>query len=95
MIIKIAEYRIKKKELNIVLEAIKEFVESVRMNEKGTFYEAFRKDNSFDFIHLMKFIDKNADKKHASAGYTKKFTNILYPRCQKEPVFTDLNSVKE
>jgi quinol monooxygenase YgiN len=93
MIIKIAEYTIKPMALNEVLKAIERFVNEIHANEPNIVYEAYRKGESFDFIHLMKFPDKEAEKNHARADYTKAFVKILYPNCQKEPIFTDLNSV--
>ncbi len=93
MIIKIAEYQIKPDELEIVLEAIKEFVANIQSHELNTFYEAFRRGESYEFVHLMKFETPEAEEHHQSAEYTQKFVDILYPRCEKQPVFTDLTTI--
>lgn len=94
MIIKIAEYKVKKEELQTVLPAIRDFVISVRDQEPDTHYEAYRRGDTLEFIHLMKFPDEQAEKKHASADYTEAFTSILYPRCEIKPAFTDLADFK-
>lgn len=93
MIIKLAEYKVKKKALNIVLKAISDFVRSVHKHESDTFYEAFRRGDTLEFFHLMKFKDHKAEEIHGSASYTSRFVKMLYPNCQKEPTFTDLSTI--
>lgn len=89
MIIKIAEYKVKKDALEKVLKAIRVFVNKIHKHEPKTFYEAYRRSD-LEFTHLMKFPNTQAEEKHASSPYTEKFVNILYPNCETEPVFTDL-----
>jgi len=94
MIIKLAEYTIKENELDAVLSAIRTFVTAIYQNEPSTFYEAFRRDKSLDFVHIMKFPDEDAESKHSGATYTDEFVKVLYPRCTKEPVFTDVSEIE-
>ncbi len=94
MIIKIAEYKMKDGVLNVVTKAIAKFVREIKKHEPETLYEAFRRSNSLEFVHLMKFPDRISEKKHASAPYTREFVRTLYPHCEREPVFTDLRSVE-
>lgn len=93
MIIKLAKYTIKPEALDIVLSAIDMFVKAIRDNEPETFYEAYRKNDTMEFVHLMKFADEVAEKKHSSASYTKDFVSILYPNCVMEPEFIDLDQI--
>lgn len=94
MVIKIAEYTIKRGEVNIVLESISKFVGAIRKNEPETFYEAYRRGDSLEFVHLMKFKDDVAEKRHQKADCTSEFVSVLYPRCEIEPHFTDLTHIK-
>lgn len=93
---KIVRYRVKKKKLRTVRNALLEFIYSVKKNEPDTLvYEVFQeKDNIASFIHVMSFKDKNAEKIHASSKHLKKWLEILYPNCKQEPEFTNLRSVK-
>ncbi|HEV2192438.1 MAG TPA: antibiotic biosynthesis monooxygenase [Nitrosopumilaceae archaeon] len=93
---KIVRYRVKKKKLRLVRQALLEFIDSVRENEPNTLvYEVFQeKDNPASFIHVMSFKDKNAEKTHTNSKYLKKWVDILYPNCKQEPEFTNLRSVK-
>ena len=94
MIVKIAEYKIKKETQEEILNAIRTFVQAVHKNEPRTFYEAYQKGSSLEFIHLMKFPDIAAEEKHANATYTNDFVKILYPNCEREPIFTDLSQAE-
>ena len=89
----IVEYSIKKEELENVLSAIKLFINEVKINEPETHYQALRKENSFDFVHIMKFKDDEAQKNHSEAPYTVEFVKMLYPRCNQKPVFTNLTEI--
>jgi quinol monooxygenase YgiN len=94
MIIKIVEYTIKEKALAEVLAAIEVFVRAVREHESGGFYEAYRKGETLEFVHLMKFPDSKAEETHMNAVYTNVFVKVLYPNCEKEPVFIDLDAIE-
>jgi quinol monooxygenase YgiN len=94
MIVKIAENRVKEGELPDVLSAIQKFVRAIRQNEPETFYEAYRRGDTFEFAHLMKFKDETAEKKHRKADHTSEFVSVLYPRCEIEPYFTDVAPIE-
>jgi quinol monooxygenase YgiN len=76
------------------VKAIEMFVRAVRENEPDTFYEAFRKESSLEFVHIMKFPNEEAEKQHTSAPYASEFVEILYPNCEEQPVFTNLTEIK-
>ncbi|MEX0647324.1 MAG: hypothetical protein WD139_06035 [Balneolaceae bacterium] len=42
----------------------------------------------------MAFPDETAQKLHQTADYTKKFVDILYPHCEKEPEFTPIVAIE-
>lgn len=94
MIRLMAEYRIKQGTEDEVLAAIREFVAAIHREETGTEYRAFRLASGSDFLHMMAFPDESAQKKHQKADYTLKFVNVLYPNCEKEPVFTSITPVE-
>lgn len=95
MIVKIAEYTIQEAALDNVLIAIAEFVKEIHAHEPETFYEAYRRQDTLEFIHLMKFPDSNSERAHQQASYTKRFVDILYPVCTKQPMFTDLQELEK
>lgn len=91
---KIAEYSVKPEELDTVLKAIENFVEEVRNNEPQTNYQAYQlSENNSQFIHIMSFMNSEAEEKHKNATYTLAFADVLYPRCDQQPVFRDMNSI--
>ncbi len=89
----LAEYTVKKEELETVLSAIKLFLNEIKINEPDTYYEAFQKEKSLEFVHIMKFKDAEAQQAHSDAPYTTEFVRLLYPRCTKQPTFTNLTEV--
>lgn len=90
MIRKMASYRVKKENLVEVIRAAREFIQAVQEEEPETIYTAYRAGTGRDFVHFMAFIDEEAEQLHQAAPYTKKFTDLLYPACESEPVFTEL-----
>jgi quinol monooxygenase YgiN len=90
MIYKVAEFSIKTEELEVVKKAIDTFVKQVREKEPDTYmYESVPMDAA-GFVHFMAFKDENAQLHHSQTPYVQEFVNILYPRCDREPVFIDL-----
>src|SRR5271155_3523399 len=93
-IIKMATYKVKENRLKVVLPAVKEFVKTVNKKERGKtlMYSAFQKKGSpHEFVHLMIFKDKKAEKAHSKSAHAKKFVEMLYPNTNGEPVFIDLS----
>lgn len=91
---KIVEYTVKAEELDTVIKAIQNFIEAVRNNEPQTNYQAYQltEDNT-KFIHVMSFMNTDAEEAHKNADYTRAFTDVLYPRCEQEPAFKDMDSI--
>ncbi len=90
MIYRIAQFRVKKPELDTVIKAISDFLDAVNENEPDTVYESWQCDDNISFIHFMKFTDTEAEISHKKAAYTAKFSDILYPRCEKGQQFTGI-----
>lgn len=93
MVTKIVEYLVKPEKIDTALPAMRTFLASVRREEPRTKYHAYRRGNTFAFIHLMEFSDGVAEEAHRSAPYTMQFVETLYPCCEQEPQFTDVNVV--
>jgi quinol monooxygenase YgiN len=94
MISVMVKYRVKKDKVELVRKAIVQFVEAVARYESGTLaYDAFQEDET-GFVHLMTFKNDQARKAHEIADYTNRFVDMLYPNCEKEPVFTELTPLK-
>lgn len=86
-------YRVKKGKAEEVKKAIEQFVFDVKRHDWGTVsYEAFQEDE-LTFVHLMSFRDEKSERLHHEADHTNRFVDMLYPNCEKEPVFTELKPV--
>jgi quinol monooxygenase YgiN len=94
MIRLMAEFRIKEGTSGVVQTAIKEFVAAVHQAEPETEYTSYRVGASDRFIHLMAFVDQDAQQRHQDAEYTSHFVEILYPKCSQLPEFTPLDIVE-
>jgi quinol monooxygenase YgiN len=94
MIRKVAQYKVKKVEVRAVEQAIIEFVAAITQNEPHTFYEAYQGGDGVSFIHFMAFPDQDAENQHMAATYTMKFAEVLFPRWEAAPTFTDLKLVR-
>ena|SRR3989344_7931785 len=90
----IAQYKVRNDKLEVVKSAINEFVNSIKKNEPDTLvYESFQMPDKISFIHFMSFRDKDAEEKHRNTAHVKKFVELLYPNCDKEPEFTKLDLI--
>jgi quinol monooxygenase YgiN len=93
VIYKVVHYQVKQAELGTAKQAILEFVNAITQDEPQTVYEAFAQADGVSFVHFMSFRDEAAEKYHQSAPHTMKFVEVLYPRCEVAPQFTDLTLV--
>jgi quinol monooxygenase YgiN len=94
MIRLIVEYRIKEGTLAIVQDAIRDFVAAVHESEPETEYTSYQVAASDRFIHILAFVDRDAQQRHQTADYTAQFVEILYPNCSQPPEFTPLDIVE-
>ncbi len=88
------EYRIKEGTLGVVQSAIKELVAAVHEAEPDSEYTSYWVGGSDRFVHIMAFVDEEAQKRHQDAEYTSKFVEILYPNCSQLPEFTPIDIVE-
>lgn len=88
----IVQYTVKKKKLAKAIDAISEYVDVVKKNERGTIeYQVFQdKDDDSSIIHVMSFIDKNAKKAHEKSEHLKKLKKVLVPISKGKAVYTTL-----
>jgi len=90
-----ATFRVKEGEVKRVQRAIEAFVRAIAKNEPDTLYYASFRAGDRDFFHLMRFRNETAEKLHAKAPYTKRFVEVLYPRCEGHVVFHDVDVLAE
>lgn len=88
-------FKVKKNKVEEAKSAIRKFVDEITGKEPGTvLYNCFQeKGDDTSFIHTMAFESEKAEEHHRHTSYVKEFVNKLYPICEKEPVFTELNMV--
>lgn len=95
MISKTAEFTVKPEGLKRSLAAIEEFVSAVREKEPGTrLYVSLREaGEGLRFLHVMVFEDEEAERRHRSSGWVRRFTDLLYPETEVPPRFVDFDLV--
>ena len=90
---RIARFKVRAAEVAAAERAIIEFVSKVA-DEPGTLrYESFREADGVSYIHMMAFADDKAEEAHKQTEHVKRFVAELYPKCEVQPVFTDLKKV--
>jgi quinol monooxygenase YgiN len=90
----LALYRVKEGKLEEVREAVSDFVAAVRENEPDTlFYEAYQGKGDVSFFHLMTFDDSYSEEKHRQTSHMAEFVRRLYPNCEEEPGFVELELI--
>lgn len=89
------QYKVKKKKLAKVKDALSEYVNAVKNNEPGTIeYKVLQDDDdNSSFVHLMSFVDKNAEKMHKKTEHLKKLKKTLVPISKGKTVYTTLVEV--
>jgi len=90
MIAKLVRYRVRPQETPTVEAAVRDFVSAIAEHEKHTTYSTFRATNGVSYVHIMTFPDEETERRHRAAPHTKAFVDVLYPRCDAGPTFTDL-----
>ena len=90
MISKYVTYKIKASEIDTVVHAVQMFVQAIKENESNTKYTAYQAADKVSFMHTMVFSDEAAESNHRQAEHTLKFVEVVYPRCEIQPVFYDL-----
>ena len=91
----LARYQVRPEALTRCLDAIREFVAYVRLNEPGTLrYEVWQeRDEPTRFVHSFVFRDAEADRIHSESAEVKKFAAVLYPECLAPVEFVDYELV--
>ena len=89
-----AIYQVKIDKVDEVRLAVAEFIEAVKENEAGTlFYESYQGKGDLSFFHLMTFEDSVAEELHRQTPHMTTFVQKLYPNCEDEPSFVELELV--
>ena len=95
-ITRIVQYKVKKKKLDKVKNVISKYVETIHKNEPGTIdYKVYQEeDDPASIVHVMSFVDKNAEKIHDKSEHMKNLKKILVPISKGKAVYTALNKIK-
>ena len=88
-------FKVKREDVDIAKKIITEFIQQIKDKEPGTlFYRCFQeKSDDTSFVHVMTFQNEDAEETHRHTEYVKSFVNKLYPLCEKEPEFSELNLI--
>ena len=76
-----ARYQVRPQKIDLCKLAIRNLVEYVKENEKGTLYYIAKQEilNPYAFLHMMIFKDDVALTMHRSSEAAERFVNIVYP----------------
>ena len=76
-----ARYQVRPQKIDQCKLAIRNLVEYVKENEKGTLYYIANQEilNPYAFLHMMIFQDDVALTMHRSSEAAERFVNIVYP----------------
>ena len=88
-------FKVKSSALDEAKILIRDYVEQIILNEEDTLlYRSLQEKNDpTRFVHFMTFKDEYSENQHSKSNYTQEFVDELYPLCDEEPKFTDLNRV--
>jgi quinol monooxygenase YgiN len=88
-------FKVNRDHIEEAKKIITEFIDQIKNKEPGTlFYRCYQeKSDETSFIHVMTFQNEDAEETHRHTKYVKRFVNKLYPLCEKEPEFSELNLI--
>jgi quinol monooxygenase YgiN len=91
-ITRIVKYKVKKKKLDKVKNFLSEYIETVHKNEPGVVdYKIYcEQDDPTYIVHLMSFVDKNAEKIHDKSEHMKKLKKALVPISKGKALYLNL-----
>ena len=91
----LVKFEVKKSAIEQALLLIRDFVEAVKENEPETIlYHSFQaEDNHCEFVHVMTFLNEEAEERHRESEYCQIFADELYEICVDEPEFQLFNQV--
>ena len=94
-IIMTARYQVRPQAIDRCKQAIKNLVEYVKENEKGTLYYIAKQEilNPYAFLHMMIFQDEVALTLHRSSEAAERFVSIIYPSSIDPLEFKEYNEV--
>ena len=80
-IIMTARYQVRPQRIDQCKQAIRNLVEYVKENEKGTLFYIAKQEklNPYAFLHTMIFKDEVALTLHRSSEAAEKFVSVVYP----------------
>jgi quinol monooxygenase YgiN len=94
-IIMTARYQVRPQAVDRCKQAIKNLVDYVKENEKGTLYYIANQEilNPYAFLHTMIFRDEVALTMHRSSQAAERFVSVIYPAAIDPLEFKEYNEV--
>ncbi len=88
-------FKVKKENIEDAKRIITKFINHIKDKEPGTIsYHCYQeKSDETSFIHVMTFQNEEAEETHRHTNYVRRFINELYPLCEMEPEFSELNLI--
>ena len=94
-IIMTARYQVRPQTVDRCKQAIKNLVDYVKENEKGTLYYIANQEilNPYAFLHTMIFQDEVALTMHRSSEAAERFVSVIYPSAIDPLEFKEYNEI--
>ncbi len=94
-IIMTARYQVRPQTVDRCKQAIKNLVDYVKENEKGTLYYIANQEilNPYAFLHTMIFQDEVALTMHRSSEAAERFVSVIYPAAIDPLEFKEYNEI--
>lgn len=88
-------YKVMPASIGKVKSIVSKFISAIQKNEPKTlFYKSFQQtDDPTTFIHIMAFLDIEAENYHKTSIYCREFTDALYPLCEVMPKPVHYNEI--
>lgn len=85
----LVKFEVKKAALDKALILIRDFIAQVKQHEPDTLvYHSFQaEENPCEFVHVMSFLNEEAEERHRSSEYCEEFAEELFEICVGEPEF--------
>jgi quinol monooxygenase YgiN len=96
VITRIVQYKVKKKKLDKVKTLLADYAETVNKTEQGVMnYKIYQDvDDPASIVHVMSFVDKNAEKTHDKSEHMKKLKKSLDSLSKGKALYFNLNQMQ-
>lgn len=88
------KYKIQRAKFDSFLNTLQDFTDTVKSREGSNVlgYNVFQGADKYSFVHYMTYASHEAEQKHLSSGYVRRFNKKILDNADGEPVYIELNT---